>query len=160
MAFRRKGRPSPSALLVFTLLSSLSVLSSCFSPSLHRVSWATRPSSSLQLSLSSGGGGFWKSINESYRKRRNRRRMKATEQGKDQTDVKKLPKQVIISDYPEYLEKIDRIRGYRRKLSRRHFLNTTGLDDIEAPAELFSHPQTELSLWNDTMSRFFDASEL
>ena len=58
--------------------------------------------------------------------------MKATEQGKEETDVRKVPKQVIISDYPEYLEKIDRIRGYRRKLSRRHFLNTTGLDDVEA----------------------------
>eukprot|EP00977_Amphora_coffeiformis_P010762 scaffold2518_cov178-Amphora_coffeaeformis.AAC.21 len=76
------------------------------------------------------GGGFWRSINENYRVFRLRRKLMAFE-GKDANEVKKIPKQVLIAEYPEYLEKIDRIRGYRRKLSRRHFLNTTMVEEEE-----------------------------
>ena len=140
VSIRKKRRSPSSALFVVSLLSSLSVFASCFSPaSLHKPSNVQRPFSMHRQYLSmSAGGGFWKNINENYRAFRHRRSrsFKATDQGKDTTEVKKVPKQIIISDYPEYLEKIDRIRGYRRKLSRRHFLNTTGLEEetIDIPA--------------------------
>ena len=78
------------------------------------------------------GGGFWRKKTERNRKFRGfRRNVRATEQDREIREPKKVPKQVIISDYPEYLEKIDKIRGYRRKLSRRHFLNATLMDDLE-----------------------------
>ena len=139
----RKKHRSISTLLVAGILCNLSALVSCFpSTSSHRgvsmmMRMIRRPSSTLpirQLSMSVGGGGFWKSTHEKHRIFCFPRNLMSS-RGKDINEVKKISKQVLIAEYPEYLEKIDRIRGYRRKLSRRHFLNTTMLEEEE---EVFS----------------------
>lgn len=77
------------------------------------------------------GGGLWRSVNQNYRVFRLRRRLMAAE-GKELSEVKKIPKPVLLTQYPEYLEKIDRIRGYRRKLSRQQFLNNLILTNTTA----------------------------
>lgn len=88
------------------------------------------------------GGGLWQSIHQNYRVFRIRRRLMAAE-GRELSEVKGIPKPILLTQYPEYLEKIDRIRGYRRKLSRRHFLNMTETNTTNVVVEVANKTRAE-----------------
>lgn len=88
------------------------------------------------------GGGLWQSIHQNYRVFRIRRRLMAAE-GRELSEVKGIPKPILLTQYPEYLEKIDRIRGYRRKLSRRHFLNMTETNTTNVVVEVANKTRVE-----------------
>jgi hypothetical protein len=121
---KRRSRSAASVtILVVGIFSGLVAFGSCFAPNtpFHQPQLQLHPSST-RLSLSASGGLWSKVSFRSFRLRRVKRL----------NEAKKIPKPILISQYPEYLEKIDRIRGYRRKLSRRHFLNTTAENYAQA----------------------------